>query len=93
MDLCGEIDKRARILAEDNIDSFIRDIRGVALNEDLSRINERFFHLLSAVMTIGASIVVERGGPDPVPGEIVDNKLLEELFITPHTAVGSTPRA
>ena len=34
-------------------------------------------HAVEAAMTIGASIVIERGGPDPIPGEV------NELFQKP----------
>lgn len=39
--------------------------------------NPRLYANLDAVeaaMTIGASIVVERGGPDPVPGELLSSE-------------------
>jgi hypothetical protein len=69
MDLCGEIDKRSRVLTEDNFDAFVRHVES-----DPSHFytREHLYHLIVSAMTIGASIVVERGGPDPIPGEIPD---------------------
>ena len=56
---------------------------------------------VEAAMTIGASIVMERGGPDPLPSEDADAEeaaLLRRLYPTneelpPYTKQGSTPSA
>jgi hypothetical protein len=56
---------------------------------------------VEAAMTIGASIVIERGGPDPIPGEIFgllssEQELADEDRWRHEEAArkaGSTPRA
>lgn len=64
MDLINEIDKRAKVLTEDNFQAIRRSfVSGDDYSYDV------LLTLLTSAMTIGASIVVERGGPDPVPGE------------------------
>lgn len=57
---------------------------------------------IEAAMTIGASIVIERGGPDPIPGEIPDELFSSERELADEDRwrheeaarrAGSTPRA
>lgn len=37
---------------------------------------------IEAAMTIGASIVIERGGPDPIPREETEESRMEALWET-----------
>lgn len=60
VDIMDEINKRAQVLADDNFPVFHRS---------------GFLALITNAMTIGASIVVERGGPDPIPGEQIADEV------------------
>lgn len=61
--------------------------------------NPRHYANLDAVeaaMTIGASIVIERGGPDPIPDELLSSErelLDEDAWRASLHREGSTPRA
>jgi hypothetical protein len=82
MDLIDEINKRAKVLTEDNLYG--------------NKMDPSYPHLLALItsaMTIGASIVIERGGPDPIPGESEEGwKRVEAALKAYHTECG-TPRA
>jgi hypothetical protein len=39
-------------------------------------------YAVEAAMMIGASIVIEQGGPDPIPGEETEESQLEALWET-----------
>ena len=70
--------------------------------------NPRLYANLDAVeaaMTIGASIIVERGGPDPIPNTLDLSGIADQLFSSERELIdeddwraslhreGSTPRA
>ena len=71
MDLYDEIDRRAKVLAEDNLPSLQARIR--AGDADCF-IEAHFLELIKAAMNIGASVMLERGAP-PVPGESIPDEV------------------